>query len=70
MHCEDCNNKGISKECPNYTRQSRIKQIMSIEKKNSEASERVPCISHKANKFKEKYPNFRRGDFPVLKANS
>lgn len=31
IHCEDCNHKSISKECPEYSKQYRIKQIMSIE---------------------------------------
>lgn len=70
IHCESNEHNSTSKLCPEYTRQFRIKEIMSLENKSFfEASERVPQLPNKIKKSNNPYLT-NLSEFPLLKNNS
>lgn len=69
FHCNSTEHDGFSRECPEFARQKRIKEIMSFENKSFfEASEVVPHIPGRDGNRKQVV--FQSRDFPQLVHNS
>lgn len=70
VHCDSLDHNSLNRSCPEFSRQKRIKEIMSLDNKNFfEASEMVPRIRQSPNK-NSVAPIFRQDDFPHLNSHS
>lgn len=65
VHCKSKDHVATSKECPEFGRQKKIKDMSFENMSFFEAEEMVPRLFNK-----EEAPSFREKDFPVLACGS